>query len=277
MGEFSQVLNELKKTLRKILLFDIFIETLLIFLCLYIIRIIINLPKYIAYVPALIYFVVMLYRRRKLTSVRNVEQKYPILNEALRTAGDTIQEDNYLVNELRIQVKDKVKNVSASTFLDIKGDILKVLISIVLVFVLVGLSVCRNTNETCNAVLSKTDVKKAIDNIEIGDIYSQFNKETISAFNLNGSPVKDNFNVDTKQQLLGDDTIATLGDDKLKIQIRLSNDQIDIHDVNDNVRKKEFMDMDITGIGASNDVSFEEDISKEHKEIVKNYFNTISR
>lgn len=274
MSEFKELLKEIRRTLRKLLMFDLFIETLLVFLGLYLIFFIFNFPKTLAIVFSLIYFIIMFVRRRKLTSIRTVEQKYPILNEALRTVNDTLTEDNYLVNHLRDEVKQKVRKVSASSFMDIKGDMFKIALSIGLVFLILSLSICKGTSSVCNTVFEVTDIPAQVKKIDISDIYNAIAKESLSDLDLSANS---NFNVDTNQILLNDQSNVVLGNDKVKIQIKLSSDQIDIHDVSDDVERKEFMDMDITDISARNDVTFEEDISKEHKELVKNYFNTINR
>ncbi len=277
MASFKDVIKELKITLRKILLFDIFIESLLIFLCLSIFLMIFNISFIFSIVPSIFYFFFMVYKRKNLTSIKTVENKYPILHEALRTANDTISEDNYLVNELREQVRNKVKNVSASTFIDIKGDLLKITLSIGLIFLLLSLSICKGTSDTCRKVFEKTDIKANIDKLDFKDIYSQFNKDEVRAFDIRGVPTADKYDVNARQVILDDESMANLGDDKIKIQIKLANDQIDIRDVSDDVTKKNFMGMDIGEIDIATDVSFEEDISKEHKEIVKNYFDSINK
>lgn len=277
MAEFKTILLEIKQTLRKILVFDIFIESLLVYLCLYLVFVVFNIPKVMALIPAVVYFIIMIVKRKDLTSIKTVEDKYPILNEALRTVSDTLEEDNYLVNHLRDEVKEKVKRVSASSFMDIKGDIFKIILSIGLVFLILSLSICRNTNDACAVVLEKTDVQQVVKNLDMLDIYDQFQKNKVKNLDLSGEGIDDNYNVQTTEMLLGDQSEINLGDNKVKIKIRLANDQIDIHDVSDDVRKKEFLDMDLGTIEGVNDVTFEEEISREHKEIVKNYFNTISK
>jgi hypothetical protein len=264
MGHFKEVIKELKGTLRMILLFDTFIESFLVFLCIYVFCIIFNLPYTFALFPSVIYFFVMIFKRRNLTSIKAVENKYPILNEALRTANDTIGQDNYLVNYLRDQVRDKVKKVSASTFMDLKGDMLKIVLSVGLIFLVMGLTICKGTSDTCRQVFEKTDIVNAVQTLDINEIYSQLRQENVKAYDIKGVPVDTEYNVDAKDILLDDSTIANLGDDKIRIRIKLASDQIDINDVSDSVTKKEFLDMDLTDIKASGDVSFKESIPKEH-------------
>jgi hypothetical protein len=278
MAEFKQLIGEIRKTIFKILLFDTFIESLLVFLCLYILLFILNLHYFIALISSVVYFVVMLLKKRGRGSIKKVEQKYPILNEALTTAKDTIEEDNYLVNELRQQVKGKVKNVTASTFIDIKGDILKVIFSVGLVFVIVALSICKGTSDTCRSVLDKTDVKSVVDKIEFEKIFHSESPEEMQTLDIRTFSRGDDLDdVNADKLALGDGMIAKLGTNKVKIKIKLSSDQIDIHDVSEDVTEKQFIVNTVGFIEASSDVSFEENIPKEQKDIVKNYFKTISR
>ncbi|MFW6272876.1 MAG: DUF7502 family protein [bacterium] len=278
MTEFKKLIKEIKKTLKKLLLFDIFIETLVVFLALYLVLFIFNISKVFAFIGSIVYLFVMYYKRRDLTSINTVEQKYPILNEALRTVNDTLKEDNYLVNELRTQVKRKVKKVSASSFMNIKGDIFKIIVAICLVFFILSLSICKTTSDVCGNVLSKTDIKAAVTKIDVNQIYDFIkNQDQIKGTSLDGESVNSDLNLNSNNALFDDSSVVNLGDDKLSVKISLQDDQIDINDVSDTVEKKEFIDMDISGIDVQNDLSFKEDISKENKDIVKNYFNEISR
>jgi len=276
MSEIGKLFTELSSTLRKILVFDTFIESVVIFLIAYLVSIVLNLTIFISIGIAVVYFFYMLYSRKDLTSIKTVEKKYPVLNEALRTVNDTMPEDNYLVNELRTQVKKKIKKVSASSFMNIKRDLFMVLLAIMLVFGIVGLTICKGTSPTCNKVLSKTDVNYAIKSVN-NAFLDLAGVEQDEGLNLGGDIIHRDYNIETKNAVLKDNAVANLGNKKLSLKIKLSDDQIDIHDVSDDVTRKEFMDMDITDISAATDVNFEEDISKEHKELVKNYFDELAK
>ena len=268
MSEFKKVITEIKRTLKKILLFDVFTESLLVFLCVYIFLMIFNLYPILSVIPALIYFLFMLYKRRKLTSIKSVENKFPILHEALRTANDSIDEDNYVVNELRNQVKERVRRVTASSFMDMGGDIIKIVVSIGLIFLILGISICEANY--CNSFFRKIDVQKAVKKVDFNDIYEKMN---VDNFKLSTDIAEKD--VEAKAAMFGDESVARLGRNDFKIKIKLANDQIDIRDVSETETEKEFTEIFAQDVYAVGDSSFEENIAMEHKDIVKNYFHSI--
>ncbi|MBS3175786.1 hypothetical protein J4457_00965, partial [Candidatus Woesearchaeota archaeon] len=77
--------------------------------------------------------------------------------------------------------------------------------------------------------------------------------------------------------IFGEESIAELGAEELNLQINPVLSEIDINDVSD-AKEKEFKkDYFEEDIEATQDKTYEEDIDKKHREVVKNYYKEIAQ
>src|SRR3989338_3119066 len=115
MKQFSNVVNEINRTLNEIILFENIVNTTLVFLVFYLVLSVLDLHPMLALVPALgylgFYSYISFYRTSKPLIV---ESKYAPLKEKLRTAADNLDKDNTIMQELEYEVTSEMKNVGLS-------------------------------------------------------------------------------------------------------------------------------------------------------------------
>ncbi|PIN80196.1 hypothetical protein COV16_01360 [Candidatus Woesearchaeota archaeon CG10_big_fil_rev_8_21_14_0_10_34_8] len=118
--EFRKALREIH-TVRSIAdIFDVIIESIFVFLAIYLFLSLINLYREFAVFPTLIY---LAFRAWKVLTEKNlyaVEREHPELKERLRTAADTLHHDNIIVSKLRLSIIKTLRSVKVSSFFHFK-------------------------------------------------------------------------------------------------------------------------------------------------------------
>jgi type IV secretory pathway TrbD component len=263
MAEISKAIREIKNTLRQIVLFNTLLASAIFFLTVFFIANLFGLYPEYAWILALIYFLVKILKRIRTLKVAEVEAKYPNLNERLRTAEDTMGQDNFMIQRLRTEVIDKLKNVRVSSFMNLKDIFGK----IVAIFILAFLVIVVTTYDV--KIFNISDAAKNFDYKPIvrADLFKTAEKP-ITTQNLTSG--------DSEYQLYGKASIAKLGDKNIDLVLSLRTDQLDIRNVK-KVEEKQFDENAVYEIEARSDASFQENIPKEQQALVKDYFNAINK
>ncbi|MBI2656065.1 hypothetical protein HYX06_06605, partial [Candidatus Woesearchaeota archaeon] len=138
MKQFSNVVNEINRTLNEMILFENIVNTTLVFLVFYLVLSVLDLHPIMALIPAAgylgFYSYISFYRTSKPLMV---ESKYAPLKEKLRTAADNLDKDNQIVQELEYEVTSEMKNVGLSMFINPKTLSYKILAVMVLSFLII--------------------------------------------------------------------------------------------------------------------------------------------
>ena len=143
MKDFIKVIKEINRTISFFIVFECFLNSIILFLAVYFLLSLINLYPISAIIPAIIYFALRLYVNSKDDKRKIVEGKYEPLKEKLRTAADNVNEDNIVVNELEEEVVKDLKNVGLSSFIQTRKLSYKIFASILLSF---GIVLATTTN-----------------------------------------------------------------------------------------------------------------------------------
>src|SRR3989344_7769877 len=140
MKGFIKVVKEVNETLNNIIVFEIILNSIMIFLMVYVILSVSTLNVLYALLPAIVYLIVVSYDRVKRSKARIVEEKYDTLKEKLRTAVDNINKENPIVDELQSEVIEDMRKVKTSSFVNTKRVAYKITGCVVLCFTIIFLA-----------------------------------------------------------------------------------------------------------------------------------------
>src|SRR3989338_10653213 len=177
MKDFIKVIKEINRTIDFFMFFESFLNAAIFFLAVYFVLSLVNLYPISALIPALIYFILMLYVHSREDKRKIVESKYEPLKEKLRTAADNVNEDNPVVNELEEEVITDLKHVGLSSFIQTKPVSYKIFVTILLSFAIVfatqqNLYVVDLSKFLSNlpGILENINPLKIADNTPLGEI-----------------------------------------------------------------------------------------------------------
>lgn len=252
-------MKEINSTLNHIILFDNILNSLIIFLSVYLVLSIFSFYPIAALAPALVYLTAISYISIVGNKAKIVEGKYANLNEKLRTAADNIQLENPVVEALQEEVIEEIKEVRASSFYNQRRTSLKILASVILCFLIVFVA-------TLN--LDFLNFRVLIDNIQL------IEKEILGA--EEGGEIPSAGEGDSRD-IYGEESIATLGGKELEIEIKPVNYEINVKSIGDVAEKKQFEEEFPEEVFASSTEGFEENIPIDHQELVKEYFKELAK
>lgn len=260
MTELVKAIREIRSTLRQLVIFHILLSSVIIFLIFLLFFTIFGFYPEYAYIPAALYFIYQLIKRLRNLKVTDVEAKYPNLNERLRTAEDTIGQDNFMIQKLRTEVIDKLKNVKISSFMNLRHVFGKIVAIMILSFLIIVSTAYDIRIYELGKTLQGIDYKPILRT----DFFSSKNETAIQTQNMTA---------DSGYELYGKASIAKLDNRNIEMVISLRTDQLDIRNVK-KVEDKQFDDT-VYEIEARSDTSYQENIAKDQQQLVKDYFNTI--
>ena len=266
MKPINKLFKEINFTFVNLTLFNSFLNALIVFLASYLIISALRLNSTYALIPSIVYFIIAVYTGIRIRHVREIEKKFPELDEELRTAADNINMENPVVHELQQEVLDKIKRVDVGSFFNTKKTSHKILLAIILCF---GILFIGTFNMTF-------DFKIMVENIPNYVYVGGGDK---------GEGSKEQGDVrtagtGTADEIFGEEEYAQLGEDIVDIEIKPSGYEIDLSNV-ETPRKRYFQELYPDEI-CVNDKScrqsepYGDELTKEQSEIVKNYFLKIT-
>ncbi|MBN1793134.1 hypothetical protein JW826_05615 [Candidatus Woesearchaeota archaeon] len=213
MDKVRGLFNEVKMELIKITLIYSFLDAIMLFFLLYFIISLFDIRFVYALAgPSLIsfiFFTANFVKRLRKSRLKDMEDANPELKEILRTAHDSQEEENIMVQALFRELKAKLKRASSGNMIDSKKIMTRVLSAIAIVFLIVFLS-----SITIN-------LKK----IEIPFDKLRFLSESVVG-KTEGNVTDLVFN--QTDVIYGDASIAKLGNEIVNIQINPTMSEIDL-------------------------------------------------
>ncbi len=260
MKGFKKVVREVNETLNDIMVFETILNSILIFLMVYVILSISNLNALYALIPAIVYLIVVSYTKIKKNKAKIVEEKYDELNEKLRTAEDNISMENPIVDELQSEVIHDVRKVKASSFVNTRRVAYKITGCVILCFTIIFLATLNIHFFDFKVVFDK------IPNYIIGD-------GEPSDGVVEGALGAGKYGGD--DDIYGAESIAKIGDEELNIEIKSVNFEISVRNVKE-AAEKHFDEQfpDEVFLRASEGAT-EDNI--DDKELIKNYFLNLAK
>ncbi|MBU3941438.1 MAG: hypothetical protein KKF74_00835 [Nanoarchaeota archaeon] len=261
MKKFNKVLKEINFTFNNIVLFNSFLNAFLIFLIIYIPLSLFSFYQIYALVPAAVYFVIKTYKGIRKKHLINIEKKYPLLNERLRTARDNIKIENPVVDELKSDIMMDMKKVEVSSFFNQKTISYKILLSIILCFLIVFSAQFDLSFNFKNAANTAVDFIYGI-----GGNNSDDGKQGLERIASSG----------ISESVFGDAQIAQMGGEMLDMVIKPAGYEINLDDVKE-PEKRDFEELFPDDVFIETSDVYEEKIQEEQQELVKAYFLKIAK
>ena len=247
MGKFDDIIGDVVGILQEAALMNSLINTCIVFLILYLGLSLINLfPLILSITFSLFYLINIWIKKTDKYTARFVEKKFPFLKDKLTTAKDTLEQESFVVTRLRIDVAHRLSKVDASTFFQTGKTALKIFIIIFLVFSLMFITVID---------FKLFDTEKAISNLNL-DL--SFRGSSIFS-GTGGTSGESNYSNGEGLEFLVSQTV----------------DVTDLQTIEEkNFTREEFISYDeLDAIGAQ---EYDDPITEEEKEIVKNYFDKLN-
>lgn len=281
----KQIINEINLALRKVWLLKAFLGGAVVFLLVYLVLLLINLPTFqIALVIGILYFITEMVAYSRTDPLLLVEKRYETLNETLRTVRDTLPDDNELVNTLREDVRSRVHHLlDIGDFIDFRRALTRTFFILFMSFSIVLLASLNikvvdaeqviDTSLNFIKDLGAQTFKEGRDKLQVvqGDqaLQSRFTKVAAAVGISAGEQAGDD--------IFGDSQLAQLGDEKLRVEIRPTDFEVSVGE-NKPPERLEFIDQQFQGsIDEQKEASLQEDIPQEQQAIVRRYFEELAR
>jgi ABC-type multidrug transport system fused ATPase/permease subunit len=268
MANFKNAISEVKGTLAKLIIFDTIINTILVFLIALLLFSLFGMFLVYPLALSVVYFVYVISKRMKMSKISLVEQKYRNLNEKLRTADEYASESNPVVKELHSEVVSDLRKVEEAAFLNEKRIYVKSVGIVALCFVILLLSPVTFGLIDFNFNLVEQEVEEPEDQLTTGP--SGDSKIRFAVGNENTGLRK------ASEDIYGEPIVAKLGDDEIKIKIKPAGSELSIREIQqvDLPVFSESYPIEVHAVAAA---IYEEEIPKEDLELVKSYFNQLSK
>ena len=259
MKQLLLALRELKQVMVQVAFSEAIFETAIVMLITMIVCVLVNLPIVWGLVPVALFFIHSTRSKFKDIHLKQVEEKYPELDEQLRAAADNLYRKNDLVEALQQDVLGLMRKIKTSSFIQFKKMWRQLVIIAALSFAVILLTSLN---------MQFLDYRIIVDEIkDLGkhELPNIFEAEFAAGFG-------------DESDIFGNESLAELGLEQLDIQISPIFSEINLQDIRE-ARETTFEEgvfpSDIEARITSQEGG--ENIPKEHKEIVKNYFSGLAR
>lgn len=280
------IIKEIKNGVYKTIILKALLNAAAVYLISYFIFMIIMLPAlYISSTLALIYFIYDLIKSTKKDPLLMVEEKYPEINEELRTVKDNLSQKNELVEELKKEVTHKVKkHVDIGDFLNFRKITSRVLILFFMSFLIILIASLNVRLLGVNDIIDLSGdflmdlgskiIKDANEKLEVvagdNELKDRFRK-LARTVGVGGGDTESG-------EIFGESEIAQLGDNKVNIQIKPTEYELSIEDYQ-KPEKQNFISNSLSEdeVFLEKGYALEENIPLEKQDIVKRYFQELSK
>ncbi|MBN1156456.1 hypothetical protein JXA85_02485 [Candidatus Woesearchaeota archaeon] len=275
MATFENLIREINKTIFNFYIFNNILSALVVFLFTYLVLSLFTFHPVYAIIPAFIYFAVSTYVRMKESKVREVEEKFPHLDEKLRTAAQYSKVSNPVIDDLKREVLSQAGSIDSESFFHARRTALKVLVSVVLCFMIIFTSLLD---------YHFFDTKYYLQN-QINKI-PDFLKEKIKSLEKNDKDKgmfpgmfpedEDGAGTLSNRDIYGDKKLAALGDEMVNMEMQSLNFRLS-STLEQDLQREQFEDSFPNEIYAEGAAAFKETISLKDQEVVRRYFNSLAR
>lgn len=258
MKVINDAIKEINRELDKLFLFDAALDTVIVFLIAFLVLSMLSLPLVYPIAAAAAYLIISSIFRLRENKVLDMESKFPALREKLRTAAETANVDNPVVNELHYEVLRDLRSTEESVFLSGKKTYIKATAIAMLCFIIIALAPVALPKIKLNPF---GENKIIIEGAGAGGL----SRGTGSGGDL----------VPSKGSIYGAKTVAKLGSSELKVEIRPAGYELNIREIGA-VEKRTFQEQYLGEIYTQPAEAYDENIPKEQLEVVKNYFTSVA-
>jgi len=261
MKGFEKLLSEIRKTITSFDLVSNLLNAVEIYLMVFLVLLLFKLNTLFALIPSFAYLVIFVILEKNKNKYKAVENKYPELKEEIITAADNLDEVNPVVEELQKDIKNKLRHVELSSFIDEKHLSLRLLTIITLCFIIFIVAMLN----------VGVDIKGIVKNIE------EF------SYKLSGSKAEGNgsseeyVSLSSSEDFYSEERIASLGKKALEMIIPPISYELNLDEVREpeerNFQESPFPE-DVVVKEAE---VYEDKTPQEHAELIKDYFLRITK
>ena len=212
---------------------------------------------FFAIIGTLIFFYFYFKKLYSKQNILDVEAKTPELREKLRTALDYSTRDNEIISELNKEVLGSIKKVRASHFIDSERLVKNILIAGTLAILVIFVT-------SLNVSFNPIDFAKRGGFQKLMEEFIPRERQVT-------------FGVLEEADLFGDEDIANLGDQLQILQLNPEEGTIDLSQIEDVPERNFNVKMFPDAVEPSEDSFYQENVPKENKELIKNYFNKLAQ
>ncbi|MBI4450780.1 hypothetical protein HY642_02280, partial [Candidatus Woesearchaeota archaeon] len=241
MKPIAAALKELKRTLVTTAVLSSYMDSVVVFLIVYLVMTLVNLPWYYALAPFLIYLGMHTATNLRAINYGDVESKVPSLRESLRTSADHIGTDNPVVAALHDEVLVKMREVKTSYFIQFGRTARHLFVIGLISFAIIAASAFHVRFLDAQSIVLDLKALKPVQRL------TGIVPEVESGENLS--------------DILGNESIAQLGREELKLEINPLLSDININEVKP-PEEKEFKEVFPGEIEAQSAAAYEESIPK---------------
>ncbi|MFH1409042.1 MAG: hypothetical protein ABIH34_03990 [Nanoarchaeota archaeon] len=249
MKKIVRLLKELKGEMVKVTLLHSFLDSAILFLMLALIFTLININLFYLGPPLIVLFLLLVTMKVKRNHLRQIERRHPEVNEMLRTAQDTKEDESFMVRAFQYDLFQAIKFVDSATFLNMPRVLTKM---------------------TLVVLLSIATVTLAATSFHLFDVGQYVNEgiEAIAKFNP-GDLIPGG-------EITQDDNLAKLGDQQQDIRLNPLSYELDLTSISDpELEEMQEEQLNAFPVEAVQAESYEERIPAAQRQIVKNYFQMI--
>ena len=261
MKPIQEALVELRRTVLSIILLNSVVDSVVIFALFFLVMILIAVDWLYAFIPFGVYLIVHTVSGLRRVEFRSIERKLPDFQDQLTTAADTAQKDNPVLEEFRQELLSRMRQIRNSYFINFKKITLRLLTLVLISFVTIFVSAAGIRLFDFNQVM---------------DAASRSGLNPFARYGLNESLLSFEEN-QSIEDILGNKSVAELGYEELQLQLSPVQSDVDISRIEEPENKQFSTTTPPTDIGATTDATYEENIPKDYRRIVKNYFSQISK
>lgn len=267
MYKSVKMISELKNLLNKLTTYNVLMDSIVIFLLFYAILILIDSNSFYAIVfaiiPSIIYLILVFIKNRKMNTILIIEQEFPCLKEKLRTTYDNIDKKNIILKNLEMQVCKRMELIKYSSFFNRKRFFSRILLCVLLALIILSATFANfkvyvlsdnfgNINNTNGK--SKGDVGEGA---EIGAIEEIENEIGIN-YDIYGEP-----------------SVAKIEGENIDLKVHPGfGSEVSVRETE--TKKETFSESPLFPVESDVAESYQENIPKTHKEVVKNYFKELA-
>ncbi len=266
MKYFIRVIQEIRSVLNALVIFETVLNTLLIFLLFFALFTLLGINVLYAIVPSILYLIIVIHRKLKVNKLLVVEHKYPLLKEKLRTAADNLGIENPVVNELHDEIVSELKNVEATSFVNMFYVSYKILLALLL-----GSGIVVAAQYQVSLDYQKLIFENPL--VNYIKTTQEANRAVQGGFKIEG--------FGREEELFGDITpIIKKGDSTLEVIIDASEYPLDLKDIKEREEDIDTFPSEIcyqTQAGCEAAESFNENIPKENTDLIKKYFKNLAQ
>lgn len=271
LDEVYLKIKRLRRAFKGFKTYEAILDSILIFMIIYIILLFLRINVLFAACFAVGYFIFRLIKYFKFDIILEVVRRYPKLNERLQTAYDNIGIESLIARDLSQQVSRDMDEIRYSSFFPTRNIFKKVLAIICVAFMMISLTfahVDQVVEESIGKILPPIPSNEGT---QVNQVDKQLNKTRGNRTRIS-IPGEDT----GESNIWGEASIAKIEGENVDFKIyRGVSSELGMRRAETEL--PEYGASEQFPVSAIASLGYEENYSKVYEEVIKNYFNNLSK